>query len=467
MSADQVVQLLRLVRGGKNATFEDGYKKYCSAFRRDIQRQDMCNVLSMLLEQADLLPYVPGRLLGMFLLYRTFAHQPLEQNPFLHVIERANKVSTKHTPMTFSVDFLKKHGSFPSSSTPPKPSPPQPVEHAPSCIPTVVQLPWLGQASQYTSEATEEAARSLFSEAMPLHMPSPLPLLVPPPPLLSISDNEVVWMNPSEFTYDVHYDVKDLDEPTPQQLVDMAVQMALPAPRFQSLLNALKSEDVVAKIALPAASLAGVVEHNPQIATMILAQKLKHEPKSMAPYYAEIVKMDMSLNSMEVVNGLTSCGLPQEFLHMFISNCIRTCEKNQNGQPSYLRRLVRLVCVFVQSLIRNNIIDIKTCNKDLIVEVKCFCIQFSSYKEASGLYRLIRVIDDEESSGGSGQSRTKEGSDAQGKSKGKAKSSSGKVAASSSASSSSSQNKGKNNTANSNHKGQGSNKRPKSPTKKR
>ncbi|CAF2512528.1 unnamed protein product [Rotaria sp. Silwood2] len=215
------------------------------------------------------------------------------------------------------------------------------------------------------------------------------------PPLHECTIDELIWLSPivnidhdaSLFAWDSTMCISHAANFEIRQLMDKVYQGAINLQQQQKLLDELNNDpDLIYHIGLTPLKLPILVENNPCISIQCL---LKLIPSNqMSEYLSSLLNMDMSLHSMEVVNRLsTSIELPKEFLHLYISTCIKTCEETKD---KYLQnRFVRLVSVFIQSLIRNKVVDIK----DRFLEVQSFCINFRNIKEAGALFQLLKTFD--------------------------------------------------------------------------
>lgn len=126
----------------------------------------------------------------------------------------------------------------------------------------------------------------------------------------------------------------------------------------------------------------GLIHYNQFIAMDIVPLLLKSSLSNL--YLQALLNTRVTTNSIEVVhhvlvNHLT---LSQEFLHYFISNSIRSCDQLDEGLVK--DRQVKQVARFIQSLLERHIIPMR----DYFIEIQSFCISYMKLKGVANLFRL-------------------------------------------------------------------------------
>ncbi|KAI9143425.1 hypothetical protein BKA69DRAFT_126132 [Paraphysoderma sedebokerense] len=170
-------------------------------------------------------------------------------------------------------------------------------------------------------------------------------------------------------------------------LVSKSKDTPLSPEEEQVLIKDLKSlqADQLLNVVLPS-SIPEIIECNPEIAVALFVVTDKFNELEL--YFSPLLSSPaLTLNSLNVVNKLTTnIPISSDLVHRFVNRCISLCEVySERGDVDRRDRWVRLVCLFIQSLIRNRVIYLE----DYIIELQSFCLGNSRIKEAAALYRVV------------------------------------------------------------------------------
>ena len=142
-----------------------------------------------------------------------------------------------------------------------------------------------------------------------------------------------------------------------RQYLSKAIRMPLKDDENKNLIKGLKTDpELVFHIGMTPQKLPALIVHNQNIAYELLI--CMTNTMQITKYYDALSGMKLSPNTLEVFNRLSGVvELPQEFIQVFLKNCMNQCKSSQDTKVNK-NRMIRLVCVFLQSIIKNKLINL-------------------------------------------------------------------------------------------------------------
>ncbi|KAI7863170.1 hypothetical protein BDF14DRAFT_1396049 [Spinellus fusiger] len=163
-------------------------------------------------------------------------------------------------------------------------------------------------------------------------------------------------------------------------------QRTLTIPENELLMHAFHTDpEVVGLCKLNPEDMPQWVELNLLLACELLPLFLKRSDTE--DYLQAMLNVPITGHSIEFVHHLAtcpdSCCLSNEFLHMYISKSILSCEILNKG--AWQDRQVKLVTNFIQSFLEKHIIPME----EYLVEIQSFCIGYLRFKGVAVLFRMV------------------------------------------------------------------------------
>lgn len=212
-----------------------------------------------------------------------------------------------------------------------------------------------------------------------------LPFHRPVPPPFNHKINFVHTSYPSiryQWLPDVGHQLKN-----EQSILSLAMEQPLDLEQEHTLLSIDKASFANLIRGVTPENTTQLVTHNPTIAIEFLLKMHEYNIENLPAHHSALANMDISLHSMEVVYKLATLRkLHSEYLHVFVMGLFSRCGSNSKkilgGREE---KLVRLVAIFLQNLIQNDIVHVEE-----FVEIQSFCIEFSKVREVQMLFQLIK-----------------------------------------------------------------------------